>query len=180
LGWRSSDLAGVGKDGGVRGRSGAVEDRRTWWLEGGAARWRLHRWPRVAATRSLAGGRGGGAPARRKNGRRRRKKEERQGGRRLAELLGQPKGCAAPRPHHPGWSIGAPARLRRLMQFPIGYRWKAVIHIAQLNRRSEHGGDEEVQVSLHSPRILVHSISQSLVFGSSLNIIFFRAVQVDI
>jgi hypothetical protein len=61
-GW-SSDLTGVGKDGGFRGRSGVVEDRRRWRLEDGAARWHLHHRPWVATVGGLAGGGSGGAGA---------------------------------------------------------------------------------------------------------------------
>jgi hypothetical protein len=58
--WSVTSLE-VEKDEGVRGRSRAVKDRWRWRLEGGAARCRLHRQPRVVAASNSADGEGGGA-----------------------------------------------------------------------------------------------------------------------
>jgi hypothetical protein len=81
FGVASSDLAGVGMDGGLRGRPGAVEDRQRWWLkESGVGRWCLRRQPR-GRRQTVRPAAEAGASARRKNGGCRRKEEERQGGR---------------------------------------------------------------------------------------------------
>jgi hypothetical protein len=106
LGWRSGELTGVGKSGGVRGSSGgsggpaevAVGERGGEAALGTAGRG----WRRQAVVGGCAGKKG------ERNGERRQRvgdrDEEDDGG-----VHGRPaQGCAAPRPYHPGRRRGVP------------------------------------------------------------------------